>query len=377
MKEFKVLKKEGIELVSTLDENKVKSISEKVSKKICKAFPEHHLNQHDIYTELIKTNMYFADFNTNNVGAKYYYKNQSMYFNRSFSTKKLSDVTTHECIHFIQERRTRTGNISRFGLYNLKSLKPSGNAINEAAVQLMTVKANKTKPDYVKYFGLDFYTPSPDYYPIECSLLNQIAYFIGTFPIFHSTLYSDDVFKTTFITKTNADTYKYISASFDYIVDLEDHLSKLLYTLSNNNDSAIVQKLNEEIENTKGKLSQVILETQERIITECFNFELSNAKDLDALEEIKIKLLNFKKVLIQNDNYDFYNIFTNQMLGKIEEKENFINTYGIKSYIYEKNLYLPMIVNKNYGISLFTRFFTKLKKLAQSQGLKGLLKRDI
>ena len=182
----KILKKEGIELVSTLNNEKVSSIANKVAKKICSTFPEHNLNQHDIFSELSKVNMYFADFTNNTIGAKYYYKNQSIYFNRKYELKKLSDLSIHECIHFIQEKRNKSGNLDRFGLYCVNKLNPTGLALNEAAVQLMTTKIAKTQPDYVKYYGVNLYTPSPDYYPLECALLNQIIYFIGSFPVFHS-----------------------------------------------------------------------------------------------------------------------------------------------------------------------------------------------
>lgn len=367
MKDTKILKKEGIELVSTLNEEKIKSIAEKVSKKICLTFPEHNLNQNDIYSALSKTKMYFADFNTKNIGAKYYYKNQSIYFNRKYNSKKLSDLTTHECIHFIQEKRNPNGSLSRFGLYNLNSLQPTGLAINEAAVQLMTVKVNKTKPDYVKYYGLDIWTPSPDYYPVECALLNQITYFIGTFPVFHSTLYSDDVFKTTFSTKTSSKIFKYIVHSFDLIEEYEEKLSNLLYTLSNNTDKFVAQKLNQKIDNMKDIISKTILNTQETILKECFKSEINNVRDLATINDIRKKLLDFKKLLIQKEDYEFYNVFCTEVLGKLDEKESFIKNYGIKHYFDKTNQYLPIIAKQKYSINFFITLFAKAKKLFQPE----------
>ncbi len=368
----KILKKEGIELVSTLKQEKIDSVAKKVSKKICSTFPEHNLNQHDIYTALSKTKMYFADFNTQNIGAKYYYKNQSIFFNRNYNSKKLSDLSIHECIHFIQEKRNTNGSLKRFGLYNLNSLKPSGLAINEAAVQLMSVKVNKIKPDYVKYYGLNILTPSPDYYPVQCALLNQIAFFIGTFPIFHSTLYSDDVFKTTFSTKTSSNIFKYIENSFDLIEIYEDKLSKLLYTLSTNNDSMIAKKLNKKIESLKEIISNTILNTQEIILKECFKSEIKNVRDLNTINSIRKKLIEFKELLIQKDYYDFYNIFCGEVLGKLHEKEEFIKNYGIKYYFNDDNQYLPIIYKQKYGINFFINIFSKVKKLFQSESNTNL-----
>lgn len=359
----KILKKEGIELVSTLNNEKVSSIANKVAKKICSTFPEHNLNQHDIFSELSKVNMYFADFTNNTIGAKYYYKNQSIYFNRKYELKKLSDLSIHECIHFIQEKRNKSGNLDRFGLYCVNKLTPSGLALNEAAVQLMSTKVSNTKPDYVKYYGLNLYTPSTDYYPIQSALLNQIIYFIGTFPVFHSTLYSDDVFKTTFITKTNKKTYNFIENAFDVLTQYEEELSKLLYSLANNNDTSIAEILNKKIDETKTNISELTLNVQETILKECFNSEIDKAKDLDTIIDIKNKLLNFKPYLIETDNYDFYNLFCCEILGKLEEKKSFIENYGIKSYSNENSQYLPILYNEKYGINFFRIVFSKIKKV--------------
>lgn len=362
----KILKKEGIELVSTLNSTKTNSIATKISKKICSTFPEHNLNQNDLFTELSKINMYFADFSNTTIGAKYYYKNKSIYFNRKYNQKKLSDLSIHECIHFIQEKRNANGSLNRFGLYQVNKLNPTGLALNEAAVQLMTTKISKTKPDYVKYYGVNLYTPSPDYYPLECALLNQIIYFIGSFPVFHSTLYSDDVFKTTLITKTNKKTYKFIENSFDTLAEYEEHLSKLLYSLANNSDSSIAELLNKKIENTKQNIANLTLKIQETILKQCFESEVEKAKDLKTISDIKTKLLNFKKYLIETDNYDFYNVFSCELLGKLDEKKAFIENHGIQLYSNETSNYLPILYNENYGISIFRRTIAKTKKILQS-----------
>lgn len=367
----KVLKREGIKLVSTINKSKINSISNKISKKICKTFPEHNINQNNLYTELSKVHMYFADFDNNTIGAKYYYKNKSMYFNRKYELKKLSDLSIHECIHFIQEKKNSNGSLSRFGLYCVNKIKPTGLAINEAAVQLMTVKVNKIEPDYVKYYGLSLYTPSPDYYPIECALLNQIAYFIGTFPIFHSTLYSDDVFKTTFITKTNKKTYNYIENAFDILSEYEDNLSKLLYSLSKNNDSTVAQDLNKKIEKNKKLISATALKIQETILKSCFETEIEKAKDINSLVNIKNKLLEFKKYLILTKDYNFYDLFCCDILGKLTQKKKFIENYGIKSYYDSQTQYLPILANENYGLSYFRKIYLKTKKLFSSTKSKN------
>ncbi len=366
----KVLKNEGIKLVSNLKPKKIDFIAHEISSKICASLPEHNLNKLLLYNELSKVNMFLADFVTSDVGAKYYYKNKSIYFNRKYSSKKLLELSVHESIHFIQEKRNPNGSLSRFGLYNLNFIKSTGLNLNEAAVQLMTVYINQTKPDYVKYYGLSFYTPSPDYYPIECALLNQIVYFIGTYPLFHSTLYSDDVFKNTFITKTNKKTYYFIESAFDTLANYEDKLSKLLYSLANNTDDNISKLLNTKIEQTKESISNLVLNVQELILQECFNSEIHNAKSIETINEIRNKLINIKKYLIQKENYKFYDIFSCEILGKLDEKEKFIKEYGIEYYFKQNNNYLPILVNQNFGISLFNKLLLKTRKMFSIQKKK-------
>ena len=64
---------------------------------------------------------------------------------------------------------------------------------------LWLLKLIGVSQDSVKYYDMEFKTDSPNYYPIECDLVKQMTYFTGTYPLYHSTLYSNDIFKNTFI----------------------------------------------------------------------------------------------------------------------------------------------------------------------------------
>jgi len=107
------------------------------------------------------------------------------------------------------------------GLYDFAS----GLGINEAAVQLMASEANFGEISEEKYFDINIKTISPDYYPLECSLVNQISYFTGAFPLYHSTLNGDDVFKNTFIAKSDKRTYSRVLENIDRLLFLENDLN--------------------------------------------------------------------------------------------------------------------------------------------------------
>ena len=48
------------------------------------------------------TAMYIAKMPEDSSGAKYFYKNNSIYFNEIFDIEEMSRLAVHECIHFIQ-----------------------------------------------------------------------------------------------------------------------------------------------------------------------------------------------------------------------------------------------------------------------------------
>ena len=66
------------------------------------------------------------------------------------------------------------------GLCNYKNKKPAASGLNEAAVQYISSRIIGIEPDFEKYYNITLYTPSPSYYPLECSLLNEILYFTGS-----------------------------------------------------------------------------------------------------------------------------------------------------------------------------------------------------
>ena len=75
--------------------------------------------------------------------------------------------------------------------------------------------------DSVKYYGIEFDTISPSYYPVECNLVSQLAYLVGEDVLFSSTLNSTDDFKNKVAELTSLKTYYEISNSLDKILEAE------------------------------------------------------------------------------------------------------------------------------------------------------------
>ena len=68
------LRKAGIRIVKKLSTLEVNKIASNISEKICSSFPEHKINQSDLFIAISRVNMYLAEFNDNSA-AKYCYKN--------------------------------------------------------------------------------------------------------------------------------------------------------------------------------------------------------------------------------------------------------------------------------------------------------------
>ena len=180
------LRKEGIEVIKPFDTLKVNIVANRIAEKLCNAFPEHGFSHDDVFMKISRLSMYSAKFEDSLCGAKYFYKNNSIYFNADFPLENCMSFALHECIHYLQKIEDEKGELLALGLYDFVS--GCGMAINEATVQLMTSEAFYASSEEVKYYGLDLNTPSPIYYPLECVIVKQMAYFTGTYPLYHSCL---------------------------------------------------------------------------------------------------------------------------------------------------------------------------------------------
>lgn len=358
------LKKEGINVIGKLNTLEINKIASSISEKIVTAFPEHNINQSDLFISIARLDMYLAEMPNDMAMAKYFYKNNSIYFSKDMDLNDLHSLALHECLHFIQEIKNKHGKLLRLGLYNMEKGQNSGMALNEAAVQHMASIASNQPLDTVKYYNMELATESPDYYPLQTSLINEMIYFTGSYPLYHSTLYSNDVFKNTFIAKSNEKAYLQIEKNFDLIYEYETLLSKQVYNLSlcSEEYSSInkIRKINSKIDAYKQIILEKTLETQNIILYNCFNTEFNNIKTLDHVKEFEHNMYNFRHIIITTQNYNYYNDFYLDMMSKVQEKKEFLVKYGnildLDSISYE----LSNVRENTYGFQFFKKLFNKL-----------------
>ncbi len=355
------LKKEGIEIVEQLDTLKVNTIAISIASKLCLAFPEHNLNKSELFTSLSRINMYIAKMPEDSAGAKYFYKNNSIYFNEETDLDEMAKLAMHECIHYIQEFRDENNNLVKMGLYNCTF--NSGLGVNEAAVQLMASEANMCPSTSETYYNVSLNTISPNYYPLECALVNQMAYFTGTYPLFHSTLNSNDVFKNTFILKSNKRAYNTIVKNIDLLLAYENDLNYFASELQYANKVSEIKLLNKLIASKKDSITSIFFKTQNLIIESCFISEFNNIRNLEDVKEYKNKLYNFKNIMGSNENYTFYNEFYRKIMESLEKKKEQIEQFGEINLFETSENSLVLVDNTKRALSFVSTFFVKVKKL--------------
>ena len=365
------LKREGIEVIGSLNTLEINKIASNISEKLCNTFPEHKLDQSKLFASIARLNMYVAKFPTNDAVAKYFYKNNSIYFSNKMDLNDLNTLAIHECIHFIQELKNKNGRLLRLGLYNLEGTRNTGMALNEAAVQLMASKASNSNLDTVKYYGMDFSTESPDFYPLQTALIRELAYFTGTYPLFHSTLFSDDIFKNTFIAKSSEKTYIEIERNFDLLFYYESELSKLSYKLATCAETKAgankLKLLNQKSEKLKTLIFNTTLGTQNLLLQNCFTKEFEQIHDIESLKAFQTHIYNFKNLLINAENYNFYNDFYCDMMNKLENKRELIKKYGVLPISDEATRELSLVQNDFYSLSFLKKIFYKLSLLIEDR----------
>lgn len=322
-----LLKKEGLENIRKLNTLQINKIASIISDKLCKSFPELHLSQSELFIQISRLDMYIAKMQDSFSSAKYVYGNNSIYFNENLDLTKINIPIIHECIHYLQESKDSKGKLIKLGLYDLN--KTTGLALNEAAVQLMATRTEKLNYDSVTYYGMSFIAESPEFYPLECALLNQMLFFTGDESLYFSTLYGSPMFEKTFTSISDNDTFFEIEFQLDKLLKLETDLSILSQKLRTKDTSVEKSKLLQlQIENKKKAITNTCLKLQNRIIESCFKKQFMEANTFDDLRELENDLKDFQGLLIQPDNYNYYNQFCEKISKDINFKKDQIIKYG-------------------------------------------------
>lgn len=328
------LKKDGIKVISKLDTLVVNNIARNISKKIVNTFPELNFNETELFIKLARIDMYTASMPEGMAEANYFYKNSSIYFNDKIDFEDLEEFAIHECIHHLQEVKTSNNKLVRMGLCSFNALSPTGLGINEAAVQLITSKIIGIEPDFVKYYGIEFKSSSPSYYPMECHLLEEMAFVTGYDVLFESTFRSNDNFKEIFIKSTSEKVFYAIQNAIDSILNYEEEIAKLANKFETENQSDKSYKnISKKIDELKKKISVTFMRTQNLIISSYFDKSFTEITNLEELEAYRRKLESFKCLVCMHDGYFFFDNYYIEKMCALEHKYNILENGGLETAV--------------------------------------------
>lgn len=314
------LKKDGITVIKKIDALSVTLIAKFVAEKFVSFFPFSHLNYHDLFVKVARLNMYVADIPDGLAQAKYFYKNSSIYFKNGLSIDEMKELCVHEFLHHFQEIKDQKGNIYRLGICDFTGIKVHGMALNEAAVQLISSKILKKEEESVKYYGIEFSTITPNYYPLLCNLISQMAYVVGEVFLYDSTLYSNDRFKNAFIRATSESTFHQVEKSFDKILDTEEKIIVASSALQQDNLSdREIAKLSMQVINGKKVIRDTFIETQNKIFTTYFNKNLNNIFSIQDIDDFRRKLHSYRELIGTTDSYTYFNDYYIYLMKKLDE----------------------------------------------------------
>lgn len=348
------LKKDGITVIEPLDITTVNVIAKNVSKKIVAAFSNLGFDFDTLYERFSKLPMYIADMPEGMSEASYFYKNSAIYFRDGMGLADLEKFAVHELIHNFQEQKNEKGDLTRLGLCTFKGSKPTGMALNEAAVQLLASNILESTFETATYYDITFSTVSPNCYPLLCNLIYQMAYVTGEEVLFESTFNSNDHFKNKFTALCGENVYNQVSNYFDKILETEERIIKISNKIQKNElSTAKVDSLYKKSDELKKQLKSAYFSTQELIINSYFTNSLKTLITSDDVDRFRKKLYSFQDIIGTTTNYFFFNNYYIQVMEKLDSRYD-----SLSDYLDDDNTYLiPKKENK------FTKIINYIKKL--------------
>ena len=353
------LKKDGITVIKPLDTLSITLIAKFVAEKFMSFFPFSRFRYHDLFVKISRLDMYIADIPAGMSEANYFYKNSSIYFKDGLTLDEMKELTIHEFIHNFQEIKDLKGNIYRLGLCDFTGIKVHGMALNEAAVQLISSKILKKEQDSVKYYGIEFSTSSPSYYPLLCNLISQMAYVVGEVVLYDSTLYSNDRFKRAFIRATSDFAFNQIEKNFDKILDAEEKLIRTTSHLEKDDlTEKEIAKISTQIGIYKKTIQDTFIEIQNKIFTSYFDKSLNNLYSVQDIEDFRKKLYSYKDLLGTTENYTYFNEYYIYLMNKLDEVYEQI-TGNTSLVIYKRSLWQIVL-------SKLSKLFRRVKETEEA-----------
>ena len=316
----------GIEVIEPLQDEKVIDIVNQVSTRIMTAFPDNDLSYLDIYKTLLDTPMYYAKIPKGLSKANYYYKNSSIYFSNTANISEVDEYIFHECIHRLQERKDKKGNITRIGVCEVNEFSVKATALNEAAVQYVTTKAFHSPNKMMNIYNMAI--PSrTEYYPIITNIISQLAFLLGENVLIDSTINGNEEFKIEIIDNIGESEYNTIEKNLNQILKLKNEIADIRRNIQLTDIWEVPSnEKNLKIDENIKLIRKIYFDTQNKIFISYFNNLFDRVENEIEVNMIKRKLQDYGTLIGTAEDYDTFNLycigFEKQAKQKIEEFQN-------------------------------------------------------
>lgn len=303
MKDLKrELKNIGIKPVEELSVQERTNIAEQVATKLV-SLNVPGLTYYSVLETLFDSKMCIAEMNSNIGEVSYFYKNKTIYFNKSLNLKNIDENIMRECIHYLQDQRKPHKKLTRMGLCTFEEFKVRGMALNEIGINYISNrifnKFNKNK---------------------TFTLLKQILLITGEEVFLDSLLNNNNKFEEKFIEQTNSEVLYYnMQNNLDSIFDLEQIIKRLNADgRKSKNPEKYLNKLNMHKHTSTTKF----LETQWEIYNRYFSRKSELIDNIEEIKNYKDEMFNFSQWLEISEDESKYTNFINEKIEKLNKIEN-------------------------------------------------------
>ena len=298
MKIKRELKNLGIKPIEELSVQEKTSIAERVATKLV-SLNVPGITHNEILEKLFDAKMYTAEINNNLGKVNYFYKNKTIYFEKSLNLFELDENILRECIHYLQDKREKQ---KRMGLCTFEQYKVRGMALNEIGISYISNKL-LNKSNHNKTF----------------TLLKQILLITGEDVFLDSILNNNNKFQEKFMQMVNSENLYYkMQNTLDAMFDLEQITKRLDFE---GRKSANPQRYLAKINMHKHTLNSKFSEIQWDIYNRYFSRKIELIDEIEEIKQYKEELFNFNQWLEISEDEQKYSNYVAEKIEKLNRIE--------------------------------------------------------
>lgn len=311
----KKLENMGIKVLDKVERENAIKISGFISRKLVETFPKCKFSYTEIYKILVATPMFYALFPEGLARVNYFYKNSTLYFLKGFDFNDIGRFAFHECIHRLQEKRTKHGKVIRFGLCEVNEFSTRGLALNEGAIQYIVGKAHDKEKKMLQSYGI-IYEGNSKYYPLLSNIIKQLAYLIGEDILVDSTLRGNDEFEYAIIDAIGELTYHKIERKCNEILQLKNCIDVLQGNYEENKELILMNS---------NSIKDIYFMVQNRIYTSYFNKKLKSTHTIDELNVLEEQFYLYETLIGTNPSYTDFDDYKIDFIKKINKQKELMS----------------------------------------------------